>query len=423
MPMATAAVLSANHEPFVLEEVEVESPRATRCWYGSRPRACATPTSAPAAASSPSRCRACSGTRAPASSRRSARGPDLEAGDRVVMTFAFCGDCRTCRSGQAVYCESWAGLNLIGGSRADGTPTMHRKGDDAARALLRPVLVRHPRPRAGAQRDQVPERRALEMLGPLGCGIQTGAQAVLNVLRPEPGLHSPSRRGRRRAERAARRGNLTGATGRRRRHQPRAARAGDPARRGDVVNAREAGCGRGADGGQGRSRHGPDARGDGGPRRAAAGHRRRWHRSAHAASSALPPRHGGRVQRPRRDRQGQQHRRDEPGRRRPGSRSPRSSSCTAGRLPFTSSSACTRSRRSSRRSRTPPSGKVVKPVLRMPRRAEARRRRRSARSPSAGWRSLPSCSAPRAPRSIATWTAGPPAWMTSTRCRCRCASC
>ena len=39
---------------------------------------------------------------------------DLAVGDHVVMSFAFCGDCRTCRTGHPVYCESWAGLNLFG---------------------------------------------------------------------------------------------------------------------------------------------------------------------------------------------------------------------------------------------------------------------------------------------------------------------
>jgi aryl-alcohol dehydrogenase len=34
---------------------------------------------------------------------------------------------------------------------------------------------------------KVPEDAPLELLGPLGCGVQTGAGAVLNSLRPEPG--------------------------------------------------------------------------------------------------------------------------------------------------------------------------------------------------------------------------------------------
>ncbi len=34
---------------------------------------------------------------------------------------------------------------------------------------------------------KVPEDAPLEILGPLGCGIQTGAGAVMNALRPEPG--------------------------------------------------------------------------------------------------------------------------------------------------------------------------------------------------------------------------------------------
>jgi len=34
---------------------------------------------------------------------------------------------------------------------------------------------------------KVPRDAPLELLGPLACGVQTGAQSVLNVLRPEPG--------------------------------------------------------------------------------------------------------------------------------------------------------------------------------------------------------------------------------------------
>jgi len=78
-------------------------------------------------------------------------------------------------------------LNLFGGSRADGTPTLHRDGQAlhghffgqsslATRALAPASSV-----------IKVPREAPLELLGPLACGVQTGAQSVLNVLRPEPG--------------------------------------------------------------------------------------------------------------------------------------------------------------------------------------------------------------------------------------------
>ncbi|MEZ3162165.1 NAD(P)-dependent alcohol dehydrogenase [Microbacterium sp. BWT-B31] len=108
-------------------------------------------------------------------------------GDKVLMTFTSCGACRNCLTAHPAYCERFLTLNLLGGRRADGSATL-RRGDQelnghffAQSSFATHVLADE----RGVIR--VPHDADLEMLAPLGCGIQTGAGAVFNVLRPAPG--------------------------------------------------------------------------------------------------------------------------------------------------------------------------------------------------------------------------------------------
>ncbi len=115
---------------------------------------------------------------------RSVRG--VEPGDHVVLSYAYCGSCDTCRRGITVHCRDFVALNF-GGARGDGT-SAYRAGDELVHGHFfgqsswsgqvittqRNVVV-------------VPPEVPLELLAPLGCGVQTGAGAVLNTLRPGPG--------------------------------------------------------------------------------------------------------------------------------------------------------------------------------------------------------------------------------------------
>jgi aryl-alcohol dehydrogenase len=188
MPTATAAVLSANHEPFVIEEVEVERPRRGEvlvrivatglCHTDLSAREGLIPFPLPGVL----------GHEGAGVVEEVGEGvTDLEVGDHIVMSFAFCGGCRTCRTGHPVYCESWAGLNLFGGSRADGTPTIHRDGQDLHGHFFGQSSLATLALASASSVIKVPREAPLELLGPLACGVQTGAQSVLNVLRPEPG--------------------------------------------------------------------------------------------------------------------------------------------------------------------------------------------------------------------------------------------
>ncbi|RZB19329.1 NAD(P)-dependent alcohol dehydrogenase [Streptomyces sp. F001] len=111
----------------------------------------------------------------------------LRPGDRVVLTFASCGACASCRSGLPSQCVDFLSLNFAAGARPDGSPTLWH-GDTPLHghffgqsSFATHALV--------TERNAVklPDDAPLATLAPLGCGIQTGAGAVLNVLRPAPG--------------------------------------------------------------------------------------------------------------------------------------------------------------------------------------------------------------------------------------------
>ncbi|OMH27711.1 alcohol dehydrogenase [Tersicoccus phoenicis] len=104
----------------------------------------------------------------------------VAVGDHVVMAPASCGRCTSCRRGEAAYCVHYIELNLSGrhGSLSSGDEAVssHFFGQSSfsshANVLERCVVKVDP---------DVP----LEMVAPLGCGLQTGAGAVLNDCRPE----------------------------------------------------------------------------------------------------------------------------------------------------------------------------------------------------------------------------------------------
>ncbi|MFF7374733.1 NAD(P)-dependent alcohol dehydrogenase [Streptomyces massasporeus] len=108
-------------------------------------------------------------------------------GDHVLLSFTSCGDCRNCRGGHPAYCATWLPLNLIGGSRADGTSTISRDGETLGGHFFGQSSF--------AERALADERSLvkvdpdvpLESIAPLGCGVQTGVGAVWNVLKPETG--------------------------------------------------------------------------------------------------------------------------------------------------------------------------------------------------------------------------------------------
>ena len=122
----------------------------------------------------------------------------LAIGDHVVLTYMWCGHCKPCLRGDLTYCENFYPLNF-GGAREDGsTSTFETVGEHEAHETHN--NGRHIHDHFFGQSTfgtyalanernavKVPKEAPLELLGPLGCGIQTGAGAVMNALKVRPG--------------------------------------------------------------------------------------------------------------------------------------------------------------------------------------------------------------------------------------------
>jgi aryl-alcohol dehydrogenase len=111
----------------------------------------------------------------------------LAVGDHVVMTTNSCGVCANCTHGQPSFCANFRAINMSGGRRADGTCSHHQHGKPAFGKFLGQssfaAYVLATERNAFKIDDDLP----LEIMAPFGCGIQTGAGAVLNTLKVKPG--------------------------------------------------------------------------------------------------------------------------------------------------------------------------------------------------------------------------------------------
>lgn len=107
-------------------------------------------------------------------------------GDKIVMGPASCGTCAQCMAGHPMYCENFYALNF-GVRRDDGTTAFRdASGPIGSHFFGQSSFAEHTIVSSRAA-VKVPDDTPLELVGPLGCGLMTGAGAVLNVLRPGPG--------------------------------------------------------------------------------------------------------------------------------------------------------------------------------------------------------------------------------------------
>jgi aryl-alcohol dehydrogenase len=107
-------------------------------------------------------------------------------GDHVVLAWDYCGECTACKAGKNLYCLNFF-LHNFHGARPDGTTTL-KKGDQVIhgsffnQSSFANFALANERNVVKVTKD-VP----LEILGPLGCGVMTGAGAVMNSLQASPG--------------------------------------------------------------------------------------------------------------------------------------------------------------------------------------------------------------------------------------------
>ena len=111
----------------------------------------------------------------------------VQVGDHVVLSFDSCGRCANCLAHQPAYCDTFIPRNLSGRNLDGSTPVRDADGKEVSArwfgqssfatyclATARNVVV-------------VDKSLPLELLGPLGCGIQTGAGSILCAMDVQPG--------------------------------------------------------------------------------------------------------------------------------------------------------------------------------------------------------------------------------------------
>lgn len=107
---------------------------------------------------------------------------EFRPGDRVGFSFGYCGCCESCRSAHPHACKDFNAINF-GGVMSDGTRRLSQNGREVSsffgQSSFATYAVVHQNSAVKVEDDI-----DLALVGPLGCGIQTGAGAVLNRLRP-----------------------------------------------------------------------------------------------------------------------------------------------------------------------------------------------------------------------------------------------
>ncbi|KAK5273678.1 hypothetical protein LTR99_007751 [Exophiala xenobiotica] len=109
----------------------------------------------------------------------------IKIGDSVLLSFNVCGECRQCRAGHPAYCHNHPQINHNAVRKDRSTPAASQDGSSSIRSqyfghssFSKISVV--------AERSVVkcPQEEILPSFAPLGCGFQTGAGTVLNVLKP-----------------------------------------------------------------------------------------------------------------------------------------------------------------------------------------------------------------------------------------------
>lgn len=110
----------------------------------------------------------------------------VQPGDHVVLSYRACGSCRNCERDNPSHCLNIFESNFSG-ARADGSCTHSKDGEPVHGNFFGQSSFGSYALANEANTIKVSKQAPLELLGPLGCGIQTGAGAVLNSLQAEPG--------------------------------------------------------------------------------------------------------------------------------------------------------------------------------------------------------------------------------------------
>lgn len=183
----TAAVLNSYDTPFEIEELDIEEPRAGEvrikiiatgiCHTDGLAQHADLPFPTPGVL----------GHEGAGIVEKIGTGvTSVAVGDAVVIGWPWCGTCEHCLSGNPRYCDQLGPL-LAGGGRGDGTSSLARDGKPIHSHFFGQSSFSTYAIASESSLVKAPEGVAIEKLGPLACGISTGAGAIFNALKPTLG--------------------------------------------------------------------------------------------------------------------------------------------------------------------------------------------------------------------------------------------
>lgn len=109
----------------------------------------------------------------------------VRAGDTACLSYRSCGECAQCTSGSPAYCAH-SGLNARG-TRTEGSTAHSRDGAPVFGNFFGQSSFATHALAYESNTVRIPENFPPALAAPLGCGVQTGAGTVLNVLQPAAG--------------------------------------------------------------------------------------------------------------------------------------------------------------------------------------------------------------------------------------------
>lgn len=101
------------------------------------------------------------------------------------MTYPSCGECERCKAGETYNCLNF-GLYTVSGTMPDGTQRMFLNGEPVNHNFLgQSSFATHTIVHKSGL-NKLRDKIDMKSLGPLGCGLATGAGAVINYFKPKP---------------------------------------------------------------------------------------------------------------------------------------------------------------------------------------------------------------------------------------------
>lgn len=181
-----AAVMYEHNQPVVVEELELEEPKANEVLVRTAASGvCHSDLSVVTGAIYYDAAVALGHEGAGVIERVGADVTDFEIGDHVILSFvSYCGNCVMCQMEKVCLCESY---NVPRGFQLDGTYRLYNKSGDGILQMARIATM--------AEYMVVPQQNlvkidahfSLEKAALVGCGVTTGVGAVLNTARVEHG--------------------------------------------------------------------------------------------------------------------------------------------------------------------------------------------------------------------------------------------